>query len=73
MDTKRLHLAEPIERRGVVATILFEPLGAPALTTSAFTIADALLVDQHGRPLRVEWEGNMIRQIFRVHLPLLAQ
>ncbi len=69
-----LNPSEPIDGSGAVATILYELVGSQASTTlPAFTIEDALVADQRGRHLTVEWEGNTIRQVFRVHQPLVAR
>lgn len=71
-----LRPAAPIEGDGIVATILFEPIGSPATSTSSLiTIEDALLVNQDGRRLLAEWEGNTIRQVEEVrrYLPLLVR
>ncbi|MFQ5855700.1 MAG: hypothetical protein ACE5LU_08680 [Anaerolineae bacterium] len=71
-----LNPAEPIDGSGVVARILFESVeSAIAAASSAFTIENALLSDQHANPLMIEWDDNTIRQLrgFLIHLPLIAR
>ncbi len=67
-----LNPAEPIDGDGVAATIRYRVIDSSVSTGSPFTIQEAYLASRGGRRMLVEWEGNVIRQVFRVYLPLLA-
>lgn len=67
-----LNPAQPINGSGIVATVRYHVLESSVPTEALFTIEEVQLVSRGGRRMLVEWEGNVIRQVFRIYLPLLA-
>lgn len=67
-----LNPAPPINGEGVIASVRYRVVESSVPPEALFTIEEVQLVSQGGRRMTVEWEGNVIRQVFRVYLPLLA-
>ena len=67
-----LNPAPPINGDGVIASVRYRVIESSIPAEARFTIEEVQLVSQGGRRMTVEWEGNVIRQVFRVYLPLLA-
>lgn len=69
-----LNPAEPIDGGGTVATVRYRVRESSAAPDDPpFTIQAAHLATRDGRPMTVEWEENVIRQVFKVYLPALAR
>ncbi|MFQ5857078.1 MAG: cohesin domain-containing protein [Anaerolineae bacterium] len=68
-----LNPAEAVYGSGIIATVHYQPIGSSSQSEFPFTIEDAQLATRQGRPMMVEWQGNTIRQVFRFHLPLIAE
>ncbi|MFQ5343614.1 MAG: cohesin domain-containing protein [Anaerolineae bacterium] len=66
-----LNPAQPINGDGVIASVRYRVLESSVPPEALFTIEEVQLVSQGGRRMLVEWEGSVIRQVFRVYLPLL--
>jgi len=64
--------APPINGEGVIASVRYRVLESSVSPEARFAIEEVQLVSEGGRRMTVEWEGNVIRQVFRVYLPLLA-